>query len=108
MNISNMKNMVVLKNLPSNLIDEAIIILKTNQKIKRHKYAQKDIVNNSNKIENDYIIKEAELIVNNYISSVEESKKSNDTKIAKKYNKLKIITYILSVVCYLQLIFLIY
>ena len=30
MESSNLKNMVVLKNLPSNLIDEAIIILKGN------------------------------------------------------------------------------
>ena len=31
MDISNMKNMVVLKNLPSNIVDEAIVILKNNQ-----------------------------------------------------------------------------
>ena len=32
---SNMKNMLVLKNLPSNIVDEAIIILKENKKIKK-------------------------------------------------------------------------
>ena len=31
MNTDDMKNMVVLKNLPSNIVDEAIVILKPNQ-----------------------------------------------------------------------------
>ena len=34
MSTENMKNMVVLKNLPSNIVDEAIIILKPNVKVK--------------------------------------------------------------------------
>ena len=32
---SKLKNMVVLKNLPSNLIEEAIVILKSNKKVKK-------------------------------------------------------------------------
>ena len=35
MESSDMKNMVVLKNLPSNMVEEAIIIFKENQRIKR-------------------------------------------------------------------------
>ena len=35
METSNMKNMVVLKNLPSNLVEEAIIILKSSKKVKK-------------------------------------------------------------------------
>ena len=35
MESSNMKNMVILKNLPSNLVEEAIIILKSNKKAKK-------------------------------------------------------------------------
>ena len=34
MESSDMKNMVVLKNLPSNMVEEAIIIFKENQRIK--------------------------------------------------------------------------
>ena len=37
MDISNMKNVVVLKNLNSNLVEEAIVVLKKNQKIKNQK-----------------------------------------------------------------------
>jgi len=32
MDIQNMKNMVVLKNLPSNLVEEAFVVLKDNVK----------------------------------------------------------------------------
>ena len=35
METSNMKNMVILKNLPSNLVEEAIVILKSNKKVKK-------------------------------------------------------------------------
>ena len=35
MSTENMKNMVVLKNLPSNIVDEAIVILKPNIKLKK-------------------------------------------------------------------------
>ena len=45
MESSNMKNMVVLRNLPSNMVDEAIIIFKETSKIKA-----KDVINKSNKI----------------------------------------------------------
>ena len=34
MNINNMKNIVVLNNLPSNIVEEALVILKDNSKIK--------------------------------------------------------------------------
>ena len=32
MEISNLRNMVILKNLPSNIVEEAIVVLKENQK----------------------------------------------------------------------------
>ena len=35
MESSDMKNMVVIKNLPSNMVDEAIIIFKETQKVKQ-------------------------------------------------------------------------
>ena len=50
MNMSDMKNMIVLKNLPSNLVDEAIIILKENKKI--HKYEMADAKEENSKEEN--------------------------------------------------------
>ena len=42
MEASNLKNMVVLKNLPSNIVDEAIIVLKTNKKVKKLQKIEKN------------------------------------------------------------------
>ena len=78
MNQGGLKNMVVLKNLPSNIVEEAIIVLKTNKKIKQVEKIEKEKMteNKDTKTrEDDYILKEAEMLVNNrtknyaYISS---------------------------------------
>ena len=42
METSNMKNMVVLKNLPSNLVEEAIVILKSSKKVKKLEKIEKN------------------------------------------------------------------
>jgi len=96
MDTSKMKNMVVLKDLPSNLIDEAIIILKPNKKIK-----SLDCVKNNESIKNseehnkskdkDYIINEAQMVIANYISGLEEKGGTKDKAIAKIENKYKIL-----------------
>lgn len=98
--INQMKNMVILRNLPSNIIEEAFVVLKPNKKIK--------ILNTTeNKEENEkaeektgeYIIKEAEMVINNYITDVEkENQIKSDTikEIEHKYKRLKKInTFIL-------------
>ena len=50
METSKLKNMVVLKNLPSNIVDEAIIVLKANKKVKKlQKIEQnKNLISNEN------------------------------------------------------------
>ena len=80
MEASNMKNMVVLKNLPSNIVDEAIIILKNGKKVKK----LEKIDNSKNKSrkekntkEKDYILKEAEMLVNGYVSKIENKENKN-------------------------------
>ena len=70
METSKMKNMVVLKNLPSNLVEEAIVILKSSKKVKKLEKIEKNKKINKNetvKKEKDYILKEAEMLVNSYI-----------------------------------------
>ena len=111
MDISNMKNMVVLKNLPSNIVDEAIVILKSNKKIKKLEYAESKLNNSKNNNENknnnnDYIVNEAEMIISNYISNLEKPKEfnSNVKDLSKKYSKLKKITLFLGIVTIFQVI----
>ena len=85
---SNMKNMIVLKDLPSNIVEEAIVILKTNKKVKKlekiNKVTKVETSKNDSK-DKDYILKEAEMLVNNYIYEIEEGKKEKDKK--NKKNK---------------------
>ena len=74
MEASKLKNMVVIKNLPSNIVDEAIIVLKTSKKIKKLQKIEQNrttSVNENTKKDKDYILKEAEMIVSDYISKIE-------------------------------------
>lgn len=113
MNQSNLKNMVVLKNLPSNLVEEAIVILKNNKKIKKLEKVEKIKTTENileNKKENEYIVKEAEMLVSDYISLLEEKKEKknlNNQKINRKYKKLKLYAYISSLLIIIESIFLI-
>ena len=106
MNITNMKNIVVLKNLPSNIVEEAIVVLKENTKIKKYQYIDKnnDMVKN-NKNKKDYIVKEAEMVISNYISDMEKQKNNKkNVEIFNKYNNLKKITIFLSLMLFFDLI----
>ena len=141
MNNQGLKNIVVLRDLPSNLIEEAIIVLKENKKI--HKYQisnleNKNNGNNKNKIDKtknkkdnknnvnekhdvknlgkyidnkDYIIKEAEMVLEEYTEKLEQKSvhwKSNAKKLEKRYKisiKLNfILTFISVIVIILSLI----
>ena len=94
METSNMKNIIVLKNLPSNIIDEAIIIFKETQKItekelikEKNNTSQKSIEKYKSK---EMIINEAEMVINSYIKVIEKNKeKKNENK--RINNKLKIV-----------------
>ena len=94
MQMNNLKNIVVIKNLPSNIMEEAIIILKSNKYAKKLQMIEK---NNNKELEQkegngkEYIIKEAEALLSSYISKIEENKhleKPNKT-LKEKYKKLK-------------------
>lgn len=113
METSKMKNMVVLKNLPSNLVEEAIVILKSNKKAKKLEKIDKKNKNEKS-IETrkgkDYILKEAEMLVSSYISKLENNEKQKQYKINqsnKKYIKLKKYAIFSSMIIILQTIALI-
>ena len=95
MESSDMKNMVVLKNLPSNMVDEAIIIFKENQRVREKEFVDKGNKINSidvQKRSKEYVLKEAEMLVTDYINKMEEKRKSpkNNKNIIIKYQRLKI------------------
>ena len=112
METSNMKNMVVLRNLPSNLVEEAFIVLKSSKKVKKLEKIEKR--NKIEKNENmrkgkDYILKEAEMIVSSYISKIEEhheKKQEQLIKNKKKYIRLKGYACLTSMIIVIQAVLL--
>ncbi len=113
METSSMKNMVVLKNLPSNLVEEAIVILKSSKKVRKLEKIEKS--NQFEKIdktkrEKDYVLKEAEMLVSSYISKLEnnhEQKQYKTIKNSKKYIRLKRYAFLSSLIIVLQTMLLI-
>lgn len=105
---SNMKNIVVLKNLPSNLVDEAIVILKSKKTAKRLEFIEKksNITYNRAKENKDYVIREAESIISSYISKLEKNKdgKKSDNNIETKYKKIKAYSIFVSIILFFCLI----
>ncbi len=108
-----MKNMLILKNLPSNIADEAIVILKPNIKLKSLNYAEikKEIKNerNSNaKDEKRYIVNEAEMVISNYLSKMEKQNKNlarDNKNIERKYKKARLTSVLLGILLFLSFCF---
>ncbi len=100
---SRTKNTIVLKNLPSNLIEEAIIVFKNKKivnEIVKDKKGKAEIKNSTNNKEN-YAIKEAELLVSEYITKIEEKKRNRNIeklKHSKKYKNVKIYSILSTII----------
>lgn len=96
MNTSDMKNIVVLKDLPSNIVEEAIVIIKKDACFKDINKKKENIkVAAFGKTDSkDYIVKEAQNVVANYISNLEKPKQLEITnrKLKKKYDRIKSLT----------------
>ena len=112
MSNDNFKNIVVLKNLPSNLVDEAIVILKSKKTARKLELIEKKLLirykNNNNS--EDYIVKEAENVVTNYIINIEKNKNKKNVcnNIETKYKKIKAYSIFISILlffCMVRIIF---
>ena len=125
METSNLKNMIVLKNLPSNIVDEAIVVLKPNKNAKKFQKIEKDRESKASKEKNegqekiknkDYILQEAEMLINNYISKIENEDKNikqtigkhTKSKLSEKYEKLKKYSISITAICILQVLVIIF
>lgn len=111
MNTGSMKNIVILKDLPSNLVEEAIVFLKENQKLKKPELIDIDVkqkkINTVEKEENikkknskDYIVNEAQMLIADYISKLESKNRKEDIsyiKLKKKYQLLKKVSGVLAI-----------
>lgn len=106
--MENMKNIVVLKNIPSNLVEEAIVVLKENQKSKKYEYIEKsgktEIDDREHKF-TDCVTKEAEMVISEYLSKIEKNKKRKENeKIIKKYEASKKMNIVLGIILTISLI----
>ena len=79
MNEDKMKNMVVLKNLPSNIVEEAYVVLKPN---KNYKNIQKQESTNE-RLSAEYVVKEAEMVISNYLAKIEDKKNVKNLEVEK-------------------------
>ena len=101
MDVSKMKNIVVLKNLPSNIVDEAFVVLKSNKRVKKTEKVEKFSKVSDKKDEKkdkEYVLKEAELLVSDYISKIEDNKNLKSTKSSKKIKRWAYISTLIAVI----------
>ena len=96
------QNTIVLRNLPSNLIEEATIVFKNKKTVKEIEKAEKERkkqestiipVKNKEGKRQSYAIKEAEMVIIDYVSGIEEKRRNinlRNNKVNKKYKRLKI------------------
>lgn len=100
MNNGQMKNIVVLRDFQSNIVDEAIVILKNNVNIKKREMVEGREEENKNCNQNyNFIVKEAEKVIQDYVKSTEKSKENRKSinKILIKYRKLQIYSFLLGI-----------
>lgn len=105
MKMNNMKNIVILKNLPSNIIEEAIVVVKNKKQIlddvdinNKNKnevqgYMSNDDFKKMEKIKQEsreYVVKEAESVIANYLEKVSDRERRKKRKnIEARYYKIK-------------------
>ena len=130
-----MKNVIILKNLPSNLIDEAIVIVIDKKKIKDINYSEfikdggekfssssnrqtsnrviqgymkeEDLkkLEDTKKEERKYVIKEAEIVVTNYLSKIDNKMPEKRIKrLEKSYKRAKKMSIILGIISVISII----
>lgn len=104
MEMNNNKNMVVLKNLPSNIVEEAYVVLKSRKKAKKLQKIEKSTQECNTEFtgKDNYVIKEAELLVTDYLEKINDNKMILNVKTKRKYKRLKNYAYISSIVIFLQ------
>lgn len=109
MDTNGMKNIVVLRELPSNIIEEAIFIVKSNKYAKKFETIEKNNKKNNEQAKDkdkEYIVKEAEMIVSNYMTKIEDNKLSEKPSktLKTKYKILRNYSFTVSIGLFISLI----
>lgn len=89
-----MKNMIVIKDIKSNFVEEAIIVFKENVKVKEKQSLGQDCTNDKTEsFDRECCLKEAENIILDYVKKIEENRNENRLKI--QMNALKMLNIFL-------------
>ncbi len=102
-----MKNVVVLNNLPSNLIEEAFVVVKSKKVARSLEHI--DVKNEkvySDCKDDGFIVREAESVLSSYVSLVEKkTEKKVDLGVKKRYNLLKIYGVLVTIAFVVAVVF---
>ncbi len=101
---SRLKNSIVLRGMASNIVDEAIVILKPNVKIKSKEILKGSKFNNK-RTEKGLIINEAEHIILEYVSKINEKDLFNKRKKLENKNKILKISNIIFIIAFILALF---
>ena len=108
MDISKMKNIVVLKDLPSNIVDEAFVVLKSNKKIRNLEKIENVRTltgTQDGKKDKNYVLKEAEMLVSDCIAKIEKKQENNNKNIKNKnISRIKTLAFFSSFMAILEAI----
>ena len=91
--------------MASNIVEEAIVILKPNVKLKQKEFVDKNSRIEKRNVPNDYVLKEAENVIINYIQKIENENRINrKLKRMKKYRFLQLTNIILIIMIILMIV----
>ena len=102
-----MKNVVVLRNLPSNLIEEAFVVVKSKNVARSLERIDGKNENIDRKNKDDgYIVREAESVLASFVSLMEKKdRKKVDLGLKRRYNMLKIYGVLVTVAFVVAVVF---
>lgn len=99
------KNTILLRGMASNIVEEAIVVLKPNVKLKQKEFIDKNGIIQKNNLANNNILREAENVIINYIKAIERENYINKKmKKIRKYKFLQISNIILIILFILTII----
>jgi len=89
MSFDKLRKIVVIKNIPSDYIEEAIFILRIDENAEDSLLKKGSTISKKTKIESDYLIKEAQNIINNYIKDYEQKEGKLKPSIVKESGSIR-------------------
>ena len=100
-----LKNIIVLKGMASNIVQEAIVILKPNIEFESCGNFKKNKDNSPNSKKKKSVVSEAEYVIDNYIKEIEyTSSKRKNKRIERKYKISIAINIILAIAFVISLL----